>query len=186
MGLRWLLALAVAGALALAGCAGDEPAADAGSPAGATTSGGGFPERVGERVVLATGEAGRWEVSLQESVAGLCILVREPSGDRREGCGFEVPERHDVAALVYQGESYQVVAGPVVSAASEVRIELEGGEHVEAEVRDDPTGSSDGASVYVAEVPPGRVVAVEALEGESVLARRLLDPVEIAREQGGG
>lgn len=184
---RWLAAALAVVALAAGGCsdsdADAEPAAATGT-AGTSTGSilppepAGFPERVGEPVELASGGEGElaWQVTLQESVAGLCILIEGAgAGQMAEGCGFEVPESNAVSSFRFPPDDsagYAIVAGQTDPEATAVRVELADGAVVEPELRDDPTGTSE-ARVYVAEVVPAQpVVAVEALAGDEVLQRR--------------
>lgn len=189
---RGLAALAAAVALAAAGCSDSDPDPAASAETTGTTSESilppeprGFPERVGEPVALASGgqDQAAWEVTLQESEAGLCILIEGAAeGQMAEGCGFEVPERNAVSSYRFPRDDaagYAVVAGQADPDATAVRVELADGQVLEPELQDDPTGTS-AARVYVVEVAPAQpVVAVEALAGEEVLQRREL-PAETA------
>lgn len=185
---RCLAALAAAGVLALGACsdsdAASDPAPTAATPAGDTTdsplppASEGFPEREGDPVELASGGEGEmaWSVTVQGSVAGLCILIEGAAeGQMAEGCGFEVPERNAVSSFRFPRDDaagYAVVAGQAAPDATAVRLELVDGGVLEPELQDDPTGAGE-AQVYVAEVVPAQaVVAVEALAGREVLQRR--------------
>lgn len=166
--------LALAAQLAI-GCSGADGAGGDGDAIGQQGSEPAFPERTADAVVVASGRDGSttWELVAQDSVEGPCLGLRVDGVDGTEGCGFEVPERHDVAFFVADdGGGSTFVAGAVAPGAAGVRLELEGAPPVEAE----PVGTDAGlaSDFFVAPLPAGsRLEAVVALgDGGAVLERR--------------
>lgn len=124
-------------ALLLTGCTSGGRAGQS-DPSPASAARPDFPERKGEPVVIAGGsEGGReWELVGQESTAGTCLEISDSDGGLTIGCGFEVPELHDIAFLRHESkadEAMAIVAGPVVSDARRVRLQFKNGERQELE-----------------------------------------------------
>lgn len=170
--LRYVVLL---GLVLVTGCTDQDGTTDDGDASPRRRAEPAFPERTAEPVIVSSGRNGSvaWELVAQDSAEGACLELRIDGGEGTEGCGFEVPERHDVAFFVTDGDANGTfVAGAVAPGVAAVRLEHEGGAPVEAQ----PVGEDAGlaSDFFVATLPAGsRLDAVVALgEGDDVLERR--------------
>lgn len=134
------------------------------------------PDRVGEPVTAlqADGPPYGYEVVVQDSADGLCVELRDDQDGSSVGCGFEVPERHDLGFFRHrgpgQGPTQDLVVGQVLPAATAVVLEYAQGPAGEADVT--PVASL-GVAVFAAPVDPERdLEAVVVVAGDEELERR--------------
>lgn len=86
-------------------------------------------ERLGEPSRIAQmGEGrGQFELVAQDSAEGPCLEVHDAVDERTVGCGFDIPELHDVGFFTHDGpDGLVVVAGAVSTDTLLVRIDLVG------------------------------------------------------------
>lgn len=101
---------------------------------GAKVRSAGEPALLGAAIPIEQGrsEGLAWQLIARRSDEGLCLEIRDEGGGRTLGCGFGVPERHEIGFLIHRtmGGCPLLVVGPVVTGAETVRLEFAGGERV--------------------------------------------------------
>ena len=118
-----------------------------------------FPPRTGKAFVVASDDG--WTLTAQDSTAGMCLELAK-GGDKRTGCGFEVPERNAVSYFAARLGGTRYLAGPVARTARAVVVRLADGRSLRTEAR---AATRLGTDVFVIDIPFGDPTAVLALGG---------------------
>lgn len=78
-----------------------------------------------------SGDGTMWAARYTDSDLGGCVVVTDSGGGETTGCGFEVPDGHEVGSVVLDSQDGDVVAGPVSDIVDRVRVVLAEGDPVE-------------------------------------------------------
>jgi hypothetical protein len=123
-----------------------------------------------------------WTLVAYESGSGLCVDLQLGSGSGG-GCGFDVPEKHDLGLSVgsQAGLSRTIIHGVVSKRVAKLVVKLDGGEQMEVPIIQDPRFDVNFFADFLAAKAEG---IVEARDDEGApLQQERLRPLSELREQ---
>jgi hypothetical protein len=151
--------------------------------AGTTIAGGSSPDDVigepvamsAERVVASgtTPDGESWQVLAYESDHGICLELRGGSSSNISsgGCGFGVPEEHEIGLVVGKdlNADRSFVYGVTSANVSAINIQVKGDTPIDASVVHVEDPSLDGYGFFAEVVPSADYVGVDGLSNTGAI-----------------